>query len=151
MLCVIQPGAATIFSQDGSVIEGAHLIETMNNMSNISDNPFPIHFFYNTHCGSCKRAVRYLQNFTLDHPDTTVEYHDLYNNTESFVLFENYKQEFHRQDISYPVIFVGNTGIMDSLDIELYTEILTLWYQNHTPSDLITGFISRITSSMQYQ
>ena len=144
--CMIQPGSATIFSNDGTDIPGAHLIETMNNASNVSTTPFPIQFFYNTHCGSCQASLQYLKEFTTNHTDVDVEHHDLYNNTESFAMFEEYKKQFNRTDIHYPIIFLGNVGIMGSEDIEKYTEPLTLWYQKNAKVDPLTGLLSWITS-----
>ncbi len=142
LLLMVHPGSATLFTSNGSDISGAHLIETMENTSNISLSPFPIQFFYNTHCGSCKPAVRFLENFTALHPDVGVEFHDLYNNTESFALYEEAKKQYNKTDLYYPVIFVGNVGIMGSPDIEAYTDLLTLWYQKHETSDPLSGFIS---------
>lgn len=146
ILLIIQPGAATVFSQDGSDISGPHLIETMNNATNVSATPFPIQFFYNTHCGSCQGAIKYLDNFTVSHPDIVIESHDLFNNTESFALYEDYKLRFNRTDIHYPVIYMGNVGIMGSEDIEAYTELLTLWYQKNVPSDPMARLLSWIRS-----
>nr|WP_319537459.1 hypothetical protein [uncultured Methanospirillum sp.] len=145
-LCMIQPGSATIFSQDGSEIAGAHLIETMNNATNVSTTPFPIQFFYNTHCGSCQAAIQYLDTFSANHTDIGVEHHDLFNNTESFALYEGYKKRFNRTDIHYPIIFMGNVAIMESGDIQTYTEPLTLWYQTNAKKDPVTGLVSWITS-----
>lgn len=148
IMLMIQPGMAIIFSQDGRDIPGAHLIEAMNNASNISRTPFPIQFFYNTHCGACHASVKYLQNFTIAHPDVAVEYHDLFNNTRSFALYEDYKKQFNRTDLHYPVIFMGNVGIMESDDIEAYTELLTVWYQKHTTSNPVSGLFSWLLSLM---
>jgi len=135
LLCTIQPGSATIFYQNGTDIPGAHLVEILNNASNISTNPFPIHFFYNTHCGTCKSAVKFIDNFTVNHPDVGVEYHDLYNNTDSFSLYEEMEKQYNRTDLHYPVIFIGNVGIMGSEDIETYSELLTFWYQKSSTED----------------
>jgi len=151
ILFIIQPGSSAIFLNNGSDISGARLIEVMNNVSNLTPSPFPIHFFYNTHCGSCKPAVRFMDNFTIRHPDVGVKFHDLYNNTESFGLYEEAKKQYNKTDLYYPVIFVGNVGIMGSTDIENYTELLILWYQKHRPSNPLSEFITRfesITSSV---
>lgn len=146
---IIQPGSAALFYQNGSDISGAHMIDFLNNISNTSDSPFPIQFFYNTHCGSCKPAVNFMDNFTVNHPDVTVEYHDLYNNTESFALYEEAKKQYNKSNLYYPVIFAGDIGIMGSNDIESYTDLLTLWYQKHTKTDPLSGFISWAESIIQ--
>ncbi len=146
IMVTIQPGSATIFSQNGTDIPGAQLIESMNNASNVSATPFPIQFFYNTHCGSCQASIQYLNEFTTNHSEINVTHHDLYNNTESFALYEEYKKQYNRTDIHYPIIFMGNVGIMGSEDIATYTEPLTLWYQKNVKRDPITGLVSWVTS-----
>ncbi|PWR70938.1 hypothetical protein [Methanospirillum lacunae] len=75
---LIQPGSAAIFSQNGTEIPGAHLIETMNNATNLSPTPFPIQFFYNTHYGSCQAVIQYPDKFSTNHTDIQVEYDDLF-------------------------------------------------------------------------
>lgn len=146
VILTVQSGSATIFSLDEKEIPGDQLINSMSNASNVSSTPFPIQFFYNTHCGSCQAAIQYLDTFSANHTDIGVEHHDLYNNTESFALYEDYKKQFNRTDIHYPIIFMGNVGIMGSEDIATYTEPLTLWYQKNAPKDPITGLVSWVTS-----
>lgn len=145
IVLMAQPVSATIFSLDETEIPGDQLIDSMNNASNVSSTPFPIQFFYNTHCGSCQASIQYLNEFTVNHSEVVVEPHDLYNNTESFALYENYKKQFNRSDLHYPVIFMGNIGIMGSEDIRKYTEPLTLWYQKNEKRDPITELVSWIT------
>lgn len=41
---------------------------------------------------------------------------------------------------------MGNVAIMDSGDIETYTEPLTRWYQTNTKKNPLTGLVSWITS-----
>lgn len=146
VMLTVQSGSATIFSLDEKEIPGDQLINSMNNASNVSSTPFPIQFFYNTHCGSCQASLQYLKEFTTNYSEVGVEHHDLYNNTESFSLLEDYKKQFNRTDIHYPIIFMGNIGIMGSQDIEMYTEPLTLWYQKNVKKDPITGLVSWVTS-----
>jgi glutaredoxin len=145
----IQISSATVFFQNGTPVDGTRLTDVLNASFNSSVQPFPVQFFYNTHCGSCKEAVRYFEEFSLNHPGITVESHDLYNNTTSFALFEEYKKQFHRPDIFYPIIFIGDVGIMGTSDIKAYTEPLVAWHQNRVNQDPITGFISRVTSFFQ--
>lgn len=140
ILLIIHPVSAVVFFHNGTDISGAHLVDFLNNNTNISSSPFPIQFFYNTHCGSCISSIKYIENFTLSHPDTGVVYHDLYNNTESFALFEEAKKQFNRSDLYYPVIFIGDMGIMGSPDIINYTELLAFWYQQHNKTDPVSEF-----------
>jgi len=151
MFCIalIQPGSAAIFSQDGTEIPGAHLIETMNNATNVSPTPFPIQFFYNTHCGSCQAAIQYLDKFSTNHTDIRVEYHDLFNSTENSTQYNEYKTRFNKKDIHYPVIFMGNVAIMESGDITTYTEPLTLWYQANAKKDPLAGLFSWINTGQK--
>jgi len=146
---LIQPGSAAIFSQDGTEIPGAHLIETMNNATNVSPTPFPIQFFYNTHCGSCQAAIQYLDKFSTNHTDIRVEYHDLFNSTENSTQYNEYKTRFNKKDIHYPVIFMGNVAIMESGDITTYTEPLTLWYQANAKKDPLAGLFSWINTGQK--
>ncbi|PWR74302.1 hypothetical protein DK846_03920 [Methanospirillum lacunae] len=146
LLLLIHPVSAVLFYNNGTDIPGAHLVEFLNNDTNFSSSPFPIQFFYNTHCGSCVSSVKFIDNFTIKHPDIGVEYHDLYNNTESFALYEEAKKQYNRSDLYYPVIFIGDIGIMGSPDIVTYTDLLTLWYQNHVKTDPLTEVRSWVRS-----
>ena len=146
VMFTIQISSATVFFQDETEVPGDQLIAAMNNASNISASPFPIHFFYNTHCGACQASVKYLEKFKVEYPDVAVEYHDLYNNTPSFALYEEYKKQFNRTDLYYPVIFMGNVGIMGNDDIASYTEPLTRWYQENLKINPLTGLFSWIKS-----
>jgi thiol-disulfide isomerase/thioredoxin len=146
IMLTVQPGSAAIFSLDEKEIPGDQLINSMNNATNVSATPFPIQFFYNTHCGSCQAAIQYMDKFATNHTDIRVDHHDLFNNTESFALYEDYKKQFNRTDIHYPIIFMGNVGIMGSEDITTYTEPLTLWYQTNSKKDPLTGLVSWVTS-----
>jgi glutaredoxin len=119
----------------------------MNNTSNISTSPFPIQFFYNSHCGSCKEAEEYLNGFMMKYPDMEVSYHDLHNSPTNNTLFDQYKAQFsNNSDIHYPVVFIGNTVIVGSADIGSWTESIATWYQKKIKTDLVTGFISWITT-----
>jgi glutaredoxin len=147
LFCIfaIQTGSATVFFQDGTNITGDKLIDTMNKSTNLSLIPFPIQFFYNTHCGSCQEAVDYLNGFTSKYPGISVEYHDLYNSSLNNTMYDQYKTEFNNNtDIHYPVIFIGNVGIAGSQDIKLYTEPVSVWYQNNRKSEMGTGLLSWI-------
>lgn len=146
-ILIIQVGSASLFFQDGTEIPGEKLIETMNNSVNVSSIPFPIQFFYNTHCGSCQEAVDYLNAFNTKYPGIVVEYHDLYNSSTNNTLYNQYKTQFNENsNIHYPSVFIGNVVIVGSDDIKSYTEPLSLWYQKKVKSDMITQLISWITS-----
>lgn len=149
LLLTIQVSTATLFLQDGSELFGDTLLDTMNNTTNISDTPFPIQFFYNTHCGSCQASIEYLTEFTQTYHEVGVSFHDLYNNTTNLALYEQYRSMYSRSDIHYPVIFIGDVGIMGSPDIAAYTVPLTLWYQDSMKRDPISGMVSWITSLLK--
>lgn len=141
----IQLGSASVFLQDGTEIPGDQLLETMNNTTNLSSSPFPIQFFYNTHCGSCQEAVEYLNGFTVKNPDITVSFHDLYNSSPNSTLFTEYKTKFNDNiNIHYPAVFIGDVVLVGSFDIASYTETLTKWYQEKGNSEAGPGFLSWI-------
>lgn len=143
---MVQTGSATVFLQDGREVNGSHLTDAMNSSRNVSSTPFPIQFFYNTHCGSCQEAIRYFEEFSVKNPDIKIESHDLFNNTTSFALYEEYKKQFNRSDLHYPVIFIGNVGIMGSDDIKTDTQSLVTLYQSRMKHDPLTGLLSWISS-----
>ncbi|HWQ67499.1 MAG TPA: hypothetical protein VN372_11610 [Methanospirillum sp.] len=145
-LVIIQIGSATVFFQDGTDISGDTLIETMANTSNVSTTPFPIQFFYNNQCGSCQSALDYMKEFTRKNPDVVIQYHDLFNSTTNSSLYNQYKDQFNRKDIHYPVVFVGDIAIMGSADIAKYLDPLTVWYQKNQKKDPIKGIFSWIAS-----
>jgi glutaredoxin-related protein len=138
-------GSASVFLQDGTEIPGDHLLATMNNTTNLSSSPFPIHFFYNTHCGSCQEAVEYLNGFMVKNPEITVSFHDLYNSSMNSTLFTEYKSKFNDNiNIHYPAVFIGDVVLVGSFDIGSYTETLTKWYQEKGNTETGSGFLSWI-------
>lgn len=143
---LITPVSATMFLQNGSEVSGDQLIGVVASSENSSVTPFPLQFFYNTHCGSCQASLEYLNNFTRNNSDIQIAYHDLYNNSTNMTLYNQYKSRFDRNDIHYPVIFIGEIAIMGSDDIGSYTQPLVLWYQKEKKTDPIAGFISQIRS-----
>ena len=147
LFCIfaIQIVAASVYFEDGSEITGDKLFETMNNTSNLSSTPFPIQFFYNTHCGSCQEAVNYLNEFVTKRPEFGVEFHDLYNSSTNSTTYDQYKAQFsNNANIHYPVVFIGNVAIVGSYDIASYTESLSDWYQKNSKADLVTGILSSV-------
>lgn len=149
LLLAIQACSGTLFLQDGTELFADNVLDTMNNTTNISQTPFPIQFFYNTHCGSCQASIEYLTEFTRTYPEVGVSFHDLYNNTTNLALYEQYRSRYARNDIHYPVIFIGDIGIMGSPDITSHTEPLTLWYQHAMKRDLISGVLSWVSSFLK--
>lgn len=122
LLCIffIHIGSASEYLEDGKEITSEKLIDTMNNTSNLSMNPFIIQFFYNTHCGSCQEAMDYLKVFITKHPDIDIQYHDLYNSSTNNTLYDQYKTQFgNNVNIRYPSIFIGDVVIEGSNDIAL--------------------------------
>lgn len=141
----IQVGSASIFLQEGTEISGEQLLATMNNTTNISSSPFPIHFFYNTHCGSCQEAIQYLNGFIEKNSEITVSFHDLYNSSTNSTMFTEYKTKFHDNgNIHYPAVFIGDVVLVGSFDIASYTEILTKWYEDKRNTGVEPGFFSWI-------
>ncbi len=141
----IQTGSASVFLQDGTEIPGDKLIATMNNTTNLSSSPFPIQFFYNTHCGSCQEALEYLNGFSAKNPDMSVSFHDLYNSSTNSTLFTEYKTRFNDNiNIHYPAVFIGDVVLVGSFDIVSYTEILMEWYHQKANPGTAPGLLSWI-------
>ena len=149
LICIfiVQTGSASLYLQNGTEISGENLFDSMESLNNISSEPFPIQFFYNTHCGSCQEALDYLNGFTQEQPDMPIQFHDLYNSSENSSLYEEYKTRYNSNGtIHYPVVFIGDVAIVGSYDIASYTRNLSTWYQKNQKGDLISGLVSQIVS-----
>jgi glutaredoxin len=145
-IAIIQVSSAAVFYQDGTEISGDKIIEHLNNVSNVSSNPFPVVFFFNTYCGSCQGAIEYLNEFRNQSSKIPIEYHDLDSNQTNSDLLNQYKNKFNTQEIHYPVIFIGNIAICGSDDIKAYAEPVISWYQKKVKTDPLTGLLSSILS-----
>lgn len=150
-ICSVQTGSATIFLQDGTEIPGEQFSEMIENSSimYLYGTPSPFRFFYNTHCGSCHAALQYLEDFSQRNPKVRIGFYDLHNSTENSVLFDQYRGQFNRSHIHYPVIFAGPIGITGSDDIVTYTEPLSEWYLKNEKNDPVTTILSLITAFFQ--
>ncbi|MBN1167710.1 MAG: hypothetical protein JXA44_11365 [Methanospirillaceae archaeon] len=133
MVWCTTPGLADVFLRDGKVISGDAIFEIFTNTPAMkSEQPFPIYFFYTSSCGSCKDAREYLLSFERKNPSIPIEYRNLAFNGENRALFTPFKKEFHRPDISYPAVFIGNIGIAGSSDIIHHTDQIAKAYLNRS-------------------
>lgn len=125
--------SANIFLKNGSDITGtdafADALKEKNTTTSASD--YQIQFFFNTHCGACQNVVGYLSEFRSSHPDIQIQYFDLFDSTENRKEFEEQKAVYHRNQVSVPIIFIGNFGLEGQNTILDNFEWISVWYQQH--------------------
>ncbi|NLV26444.1 MAG: hypothetical protein GXY48_04665 [Methanomicrobiales archaeon] len=130
LLLIIPVCTATVFLKDGTDISTTNLLETIkNDIKTESDYPFPIVFFYTTSCGSCSAAYQYLKSYERKNSGIQIEYLNIAHNSKNKQLFTKLKNDFQKQKISYPAVFIGNIGITGSSDIIHHTDIIVKAYQ----------------------
>ena len=72
--------------------------------------------------------MAYLDGYLAANPDVSVNYYDLFNNTDNRSVFENFKKEYNRQYTSVPVIFIGNAVLEGENAIKKNFEPIATWY-----------------------
>lgn len=105
---LIGPASCSVFLRDGTEIPENNAFETLLSNPDLQFKDGVIQFFYNTHCGACHISMDFLDEYITKYPDTPLEYHDLYNNTEGRELFEQNKQDYNRPSVGVPVVFIGD-------------------------------------------
>lgn len=129
-LCVlIQPVSALIFLHNGSEITGDQIaVLIKSDTQGNSSSPFPIQFFYASTCGSCEGAEEYLHSLEKKNREIHIEFHNLIVQNPNEQLYNQYKTDYNRSDVHYPVLFLGEVGISGSSDIIWQTETLAQSY-----------------------
>lgn len=123
--------SAGVFLKNGTDIIGDDPVRTILSDPNTTAGDYSITFFYNTHCGACHLAMTYLTEYSAAHPDVVISSYDLFNSSESKVLFERYKSEYHRSYVSVPSIFIGNIGLEGEQAIRENFDPLVSWYEKN--------------------
>lgn len=120
LFALTSPVSAAIYLANGTEIPADAL------SSSLTTNPSPdpgfvpvgtVVFFTNSHCSACRQAKGYLANFSARHPEISLITYDLFDSPDNWRIFEDYKQKYHRNFFSVPLILVGNLSIEGSQDI----------------------------------
>ncbi|HWQ64438.1 MAG TPA: hypothetical protein VN429_08470 [Methanospirillum sp.] len=130
------PVSAGVFFKNGSDVVSDHPVETILSDPNTTPGDYSATFFYNTHCGACHLAMTYLNEYSAAHPGVVITSYDLFNSSESKVLFEQYKTEYHRQYVSVPSVFIGNAGLEGESAIRENFDTLVTWYGQNKKTGL---------------
>ncbi|MFH0966503.1 MAG: hypothetical protein V1862_02305 [Methanobacteriota archaeon] len=124
-----QPASALIFLHNGSEITDVQVEDVINtDIHGKYINPFPIQFFYDSRCSSCKGAEEYLHYLEKKNPAMSIEFLNLINQNPNQQLYDTFKADYNRSDVHYPVLFLGDVGISGSSDIIWKTESLARAY-----------------------
>lgn len=107
-ILLISPAGGSVFLRNGTEISENNVYEMLKSDPTLQFKDGVIQFFYNTHCGACHISMDFLDEYLTKYPDTPLEYHDLYNNTEGRELFEQYKKDYNRPYVGVPVVFIGD-------------------------------------------
>ena len=66
-----------------------------------------VHFFYNTYCSECQKTLPYIQEIAPLYPGVVFRFHDIRESDEARVLFQEFKQEYGREFLPVPSLFIG--------------------------------------------
>ena len=129
-LCAaIFPVSATIFISDGTEIEETELFSLMDEP--VSDEIPRVLFFYDPDCGACEPVHEFLDTFLEDNPDTILESINIADGSEEMDRFTAMKNEFSREKVFIPVIYIGPVAFEGTEDIMTYFEDVYAWYMNN--------------------
>jgi cytochrome c biogenesis protein CcdA/arsenate reductase-like glutaredoxin family protein len=66
-----------------------------------------VYFFYNTNCGECQKTLPFIQQAIAHHPEAIFSLYDVRQDPKALALFQEFKQAYGKEFLSYPVAFVG--------------------------------------------
>ncbi|HNQ29028.1 MAG: Thiol-disulfide oxidoreductase ResA [Methanoregulaceae archaeon PtaB.Bin009] len=66
-----------------------------------------VHFFYNTYCTECQKTVPYMQEIAPLYPGVVFRFHDIRESDEARILFQEFKQQYGREFLPVPSLFLG--------------------------------------------
>ncbi len=66
-----------------------------------------VHFFYNTYCTECQKTVPYIQEIAPLYPGVVFRFHDIRESDEAGILFQEFKQQYGREFLPVPSLFLG--------------------------------------------
>lgn len=149
----ISSASAEVFVKNGSTVPDGTSADLLIQEILASDEPISTAFFYNTHCGACHQALEHLKGLAEIHPEIYPPSYDLFNNTTNGKLFDEAKQAYHQQHISYPVVFIGSVVLEGNDAISTYYEPLALAVQKKqkSPIDIFLASISGVTSGGSFE
>ncbi|MBN1167705.1 MAG: hypothetical protein JXA44_11340 [Methanospirillaceae archaeon] len=127
MSIAMVPASATIFIEDGSEIEDGALYELIADVAPEYSEDAVV-FFYDPECGVCTPAHEFLDEYIKINPETHVQILNLADSSEERKLFKEFKQQFNREVVYTPVLYIGPVAFEGSPDIKEYFEEVYLWY-----------------------
>ena len=150
---LISSASAEVFVKNGSSIPDGTPADLLIQEILASDEPISTAFFYNTHCGACHEALEHLKELAEIHPEIYPASYDLFNNTTNGKLFDEAKQAYNQQHISYPVVFIGPVVLEGNEAISTYYEALALAVQKKqkSPIDSFLSSISGVTTGGSFE
>lgn len=139
LLLLCSPASATVFLKNGTdITENDQVIHLIRQAADPGSQQ--IDFFYNTHCGACHLAMAYLTEYVNAHPETRINFIDIFNSSENKAQFEEYKAAYNRKYVAVPVVFIGNAGLEGESSIrEYFGQIVSVYRQNLTSNPLSNG------------
>jgi len=144
---LISSASAEVYLKNGSTVPDKTPADILIQEIQASNEPISSAFFYNTHCSACHEALSFLNERAQIHPEIFPVSYDLFNNTTNGKLFDEAKQAYNRNHISYPVVFIGPVVLEGNEAISTYFEPLALAVQKKQ-SNQLSGFLSGITGNI---
>ena len=87
------------------------------NMSAGAADPNAIHFFYTPLCSSCHKVMPFIEEYAGAHPDTAILYHNIGDNRDDVLLFENFRKMHPDKQLFVPVVFAGDQVLVGEDEI----------------------------------
>lgn len=66
-----------------------------------------VHFFYNTNCADCQKTIPYIQEMIPHYPGVVFRMHDIRESDTARILFQEFKQQYGREFLPVPSLFLG--------------------------------------------
>lgn len=66
-----------------------------------------IHLFYNTYCAECQKTLPYIQEIAPLYPGVVFRFHDIRESDSERELFQEFKQQYGREFLPVPSLFIG--------------------------------------------
>ena len=80
-------------------------------MSEKSDNPLLINFFYDISCESCQKVIPLVQDYNTSNPDVLVNFINIGFSPSNFTLFNEFRDQYQVSDNHIPMVFFGDTWL----------------------------------------
>ena len=76
-----------------------------------------IYYFFNHNCGECLRALPFMVEYQQAHPGVFVQYLDIREDNDAFILFNTFKEYYGVGFAPVPSVFVGHYALSGYDDI----------------------------------